>query len=103
MQSFKDDINPYLIFRFDCRQINDLVTFRVNQNKKEHWIVAACNDGYLKVFSPQQVCVIKVIKGMSGNPICMDVSGLGHKSSLPEQRDMLAVGYEDDSFVVYSI
>jgi hypothetical protein len=33
----------------------------------------------------------------------MDVSGLCHRASLKEQRDMLAVGYEDDSFVVYSI
>lgn len=49
----KDDVNPFLIFRFDCRQINDLVTFRVSQKKNEHWIVAACNDGYLKVFSTQ--------------------------------------------------
>ena len=40
---------------------------------------------------------------MSGNPICMDVSGLGHRESLTEQRDLLAVGYEDDSFVVYSM
>ena len=52
-QGIKEDVNPYLIFRFDCRQINDLVSFRVSQNKKEHWIIAACNDGYLKVFSPQ--------------------------------------------------
>ena len=47
--------------------------------------------------------MIKVIKGMAGNPICMDVSGLCHRASLKKQRDMLAVGYEDDSFVVYSI
>jgi len=33
----------------------------------------------------------------------MDVSGVGHRASLHEQRDLLAVGYEDDSFVVYSI
>lgn len=50
-KSYKD-VNPYLIFRFDVRQINDLVTFRVGREKKAHWIVAACNDGYLKVFSP---------------------------------------------------
>jgi hypothetical protein len=33
----------------------------------------------------------------------MDVSGLCHLTTLKEQRDLLAVGYEDDSFVVYSI
>lgn len=78
------EINPYLIFRFDCRQINDLVTFRIGRLKKEHWIIAACNDGYLKVFSPQKGNLIKVIKGISGNPICMDVAGLGHVPHLGE-------------------
>jgi hypothetical protein len=80
-----------------------LVTFRVGPQKKEHWIVVACNDGYLKVFSPQKGNLIKVIKGISGNPICMDVAGLGHLPTLQQQRDLLAVGYEDDSFIVYSI
>ena len=97
------EINPYLIFRFDCRQINDLVTFRSGENKREHLVIAACNDGYLKVFSPQKGNLIKVIKGISGNPICLDVSGLGHLPALGEPRDILAVGYEDDSFIVYSM
>jgi len=33
----------------------------------------------------------------------MDVAGLGHIPTLNDQRDLLAVGYEDDSFIVYSI
>jgi hypothetical protein len=33
----------------------------------------------------------------------MDVSGLGYLPRVSEQRDMLAVGYEDDSFIIYSI
>lgn len=28
------DVNPYLIFRFDVRQINDIVTFRVGKDRK---------------------------------------------------------------------
>lgn len=97
------DINPYLIFRFDNRKINDLVTFRAGAEKQEHWIIAACNDGYLKVFNPKKGNLIKVIKGISGNPICMDLAGYGHLPAMGEQRDMLAVGYEDDSYIVYSI
>jgi len=46
-----DELNPYMVLRFDCRQINDLVTFRVGSDRKEHWIIAACNDGYLRVFT----------------------------------------------------
>lgn len=44
-----------------------------------------------------------MIKGISGNPMCISVSGLGHVPALEEQRDMMAVGYEDDTFIVYSI
>ena len=46
-----EDVNPNLILRFDVRQINDIITFRMSENKREHWIVAACNDGYLRVFN----------------------------------------------------
>ena len=46
-----DEVNPFMILRFDVRTINDLVTFRVGSERKEHWVVAACNDGYLRVFS----------------------------------------------------
>ncbi len=49
--NFKE-VNPYLIFKFDVRQINDIVTFRVGKDRSTHWIVAGCNDGYLKVFCP---------------------------------------------------
>jgi hypothetical protein len=100
--NFKD-VNPYLIFRFDVRQINDIVTFRVGKDRKQHWIVTACNDGYLKVFCPMSVSVIKIIKGISGNPVCISVAGVGHLPSLKEQREVMAVGYDDDTFIVYSI
>ena len=46
-----DEVNPFMILRFDVRTINDIVTFRVNRERKEHWIIAACNDGYVRVFS----------------------------------------------------
>ena len=46
-----DDVNPNLILRFDCRQINDIMTFRMSETKREHWIVVACGDGYLRVFN----------------------------------------------------
>jgi len=46
-----DDVNPNLILRFDAREINDIVTFRMSETKREHWIVAACGDGYLRVFN----------------------------------------------------
>ena len=100
-----------MILRFDVRTINEIVTFRVTGNKKdekrEHWIVAACNDGYLRVFSLAKLHMIRAVKGVSGNPICMDIArteGAGLQSAGDaEPRDLLAVGYEDDSFIVFSI
>jgi hypothetical protein len=49
------------------------------------------------------VSVIKIIKGISGNPVCISVAGVGHLPSLKEQREVMAVGYDDDTFIVYSI
>lgn len=49
-----EDVNPNLILRFDVREINDIVTFRMSDSKREHWIVAAGGDGYLRVFNAAQ-------------------------------------------------
>jgi len=66
---------------------------------KEHWIVLACNDGWVRVFTLQRMRMIKVIKGVSGNPLCID---LAHAKP-GKQHSLMAVGYEDDTFIVYSI
>ena len=95
-----------MIFRFDVRQINDILTFRTGGDKREHLIVAACNDGYLRVFSLAKIVMLKAVKGISGNPVCMDIArteGSGLSAEKAEPRDLLAVGFEDDSFIVYSI
>jgi len=44
-------VNPAMILRFDCRQINDLITYRSGKEQREHMLVVACNDGYMRVFS----------------------------------------------------
>ena len=100
-------VNPVALFRLDgIAKVNDLVTFR---NGESNWIVVGCSDGFLKVFAPlDSPKVIKAIKGISGSPICMDIAGLNHQpqlqqSSLQEQKDLLAVGFDDDSFTLYSI
>jgi hypothetical protein len=78
-------INPCAMFRFDVRQINDAATFRVGKHKETHWIIAACNDGYLKVIQPfHGGQLIKAIKGLSGNPVCLEISGLGFLPKLNE-------------------
>ena len=102
-----DEINPYMVLRFDCREINDLVTFRVGRDRKEHWIIAACNDGYLRVFSLKNLLLHKVVKGVGGSPICIDVAKTNGSSNefadRDSHRDLVAVGYQDNSFVIYSI
>ena len=48
-----------------------------------------------------------MIKGLGGNPLCIDVAetnGAGKKSvDFEAHRDLMVVGYSDDSFIVYSI
>ena len=69
-----EEINPYMILKFDVKEINDITTFRVGALKKEHWIVTACNDGYVRVFSLKNLQLQRVIKGVGGNPLCIDVA-----------------------------
>jgi hypothetical protein len=101
------DINPIQIFRFDCRVINDIVTFRAGADKKEHCLVAACGDGYLRVFSISTMTMIRAVKGLAGKPVCIDIAkneGSAENSGEgSETRDLIAVGFDDDSFVVYSM
>lgn len=96
-----------MVLRFDCHMINDIVTFRVGQNRKEHWIVAACNDGFLRVFTLKNLQLFKVIKGLAGSPTCIDVAKSSGSTKfavdMESHRDLIAVGYEDNSFIVYSI
>jgi len=102
-----DDINPNMMLRFDTRIINDVCTFRMGSNKRDHWVVVACGDGYLRVLNLSNLVVIKAIKGVAGNPTCIDIAkneGLGMNSGKKSEiRDLIAVGYQDDSFVIYSL
>lgn len=76
-------------------------------DKTEHWLIAACGDGYLRVVNMSKLIMLKAIKGVSGNPICMDIAkneGSGTSAGKgSETRDLIAVGFDDDSFVVYSM
>lgn len=96
-----------MILRFDCHLINDIVTIRVGTGRREHWIILACDDGYLRVFSMKNLKLHKVIKGVAGSPVCIDVAKTNGSDSLAcdmqSHRDLVAVGYQDNSFIVYSI
>lgn len=98
------DVNPNMMMRFDTRTINDICTFRMGESRREHWVVAACGDGYLRVLNLSKLVMVKAIKGVAGNPVCIDIAktdaSAGQKA---EARDLIAVGYEDDSFIVYSL
>lgn len=77
------DVNPNMMLRFDTRTINDICTFRMGLNKREHWVVAACGDGYLRVLNLSKLVMVKAIKGVGGNPTCIDIArneGVGMNS-----------------------
>ena len=69
--------------------------------------MAACNDCYIRVFSLKNLQLQRVIKGLGGNPLCLDVAETnGNDTQTADRdthRDLMAVGYSDDSFIIYSI
>lgn len=113
-------VNPKLILRFDCKVINELQVLRLNydQGNEQHeietpnpdapeslaasssekkilFLVAACNDHYIKFFNLRNICMAVSFKGRdhNGAPLCFDIS---------PDRKMIAVGFEDDSFIAYN-
>jgi WD40 repeat protein len=83
-----------MMVKFDCRQINDLINIRMNNDYKDSLMIAACNDGFVKVFSLNHLKIMVALKGSFGNPLCLDVC---------KNNKFLAVGFEDDTFVLYSL
>lgn len=55
-------------------------------------MIVASNDPYLRIFSIIEFTMIKIIKSFFGYPLCIEVN---------KDKNLLAVGYEDDSFVIY--
>ena len=52
-----------------------MASLRVGQDRETQWLILACNDGYLKVFDPfGGTKLVRGVKGVSGNPICLDVA-----------------------------
>lgn len=88
------EINPYFSMKYDCRSINDIVTTYVNPDTM--YMIAACNDSFIRVLSfvEKDFNLIACLKGVFGAPLCLDLS---------EDKSLLAAGFEDDSFVIYSM
>ena len=86
------EINPYYMMRFDCRSINDILTFYPNQDTL--LIAAACNDSYIKIFDFKEMNMIACLKGVFGAPLSLDISS---------DKNLLAAGFEDDTFIIYGV
>lgn len=58
------------------------------------FLIAACNDHYIRFFNLQALKMSLAFKGKdhNGQPLCFDVSA---------DRQMIAIGFEDDSFITY--
>lgn len=57
-------------------------------------MIAACNDNYIRFFNLQAIKMSLAFKGKdhNGMPLCFDIS---------PDKQMIAVGFEDDSFITY--
>lgn len=92
------------MIRFDCKGINSIQILRLpteydqvdHKTRKMLTLVAACNDGYLRFFNMQGITMCLASKGKDHNgvPLSFDFSPC---------KNLVAVGYEDDSFVVYNL
>ena len=58
------------------------------------FLIAACNDNYIRFFNLQALKMSLAFKGKdhNGQPLCFDVSA---------DRQLIAIGFEDDSFITY--
>lgn len=58
--------------------------------------MAACSDNYIRLFNLQQINVTYAFQGKdhNGNPLTFDFSLC---------KTLFAVGFEDDSFITYSL
>lgn len=86
------EVNPYYMLRFDCRSINDILTFYPNQDSL--LIAAACNDSYIRIFDFKEMNMIACLKGVFGAPLSLDISS---------DKNLLAAGFEDDTFIIYGV
>jgi len=57
-------------------------------------MVAACNDCYIRVYDMTDFNMTACLKGVFGAPLCLDIS---------KDKNLIAAGFEDDSFVIYGI
>jgi hypothetical protein len=55
-------------------------------------MAAACNDGFIRLFSITESFLMCTLQGVFGSPLCLDVS---------KDSTLLISGYEDDSFLIY--
>lgn len=64
------------------------------QDKKVLFLVAACNDNYIRFFNLLSIKMPVAFKAKdhNGQPLSFDIS---------PDKCMLAVGFEDDSFITY--
>ncbi|CDW73838.1 wd repeat-containing protein 20 [Stylonychia lemnae] len=90
--STSPEINPYQMMRFDCRSINDIITFYPNQDSMI--LAAACNDSYIRIYDYKEMNMIACLKGIFGAPLSLDISS---------DKNLLAAGFEDDTFIIYGV
>ena len=57
-------------------------------------MAAACNDGFIRLFSNTESFLMCTLQGVFGSPLCLDVS---------KDSSLLIAGYEDDSFLIYQM
>ncbi len=55
-------------------------------------MAAACNDGFIRLFSMSDCYLMCTLQGVFGSPLCVEVS---------KDSNLLLAGFEDDTFLIY--
>jgi len=71
-----------------------VISIRKADDPKHCLLFFACQDGFIKVFSLKDYRLVAVLKGVYGSPLCIDIA---------QDQAFLVAGFEDDSFVIYSL
>ncbi len=86
--------NPNMILKFDSCTVNAIKVVKIdNQHEagQRTLMIAACSDGYLKILNFITFQFEKALPSVYGAPTCFTIN-----------EDMMPVGYEDDSIIIYN-
>ena len=79
---------------FESLELETPLSKDASESKKILFLIAVCSDNYIRFFNLQSLNLsLSYTSGdMNGTPLCFDINN---------EKNLMSVGFEDDSFIVY--